>query len=782
MDPANDAGEISTDGDVMTTASTEGASGDHAQPTSKGWGEGYSPSPSGAIERGLRNVASTLTPSWRSLAFLLSILCALTAVLAFAGNAGAVTRTGGTGTDPWIASDLADYAPGSVVNVMGGSWQPGESVHINVNDNQGQTWVRNADVTADANGDITDSFNLPNWFVASYGVTATGASGSVATTSFTDGNATSVTGTVTDSVTLAAISGATVTCTSGCNNTPTASTTTNGSGTYIFDNTTTKLTFAGNGPTTLVLTVSKSGYTNGTITLSNVNNGDMLTGKNVALAPSIQNQATLSITGPNDATYGVPDQTITTSGGSGTGATTFSAGTSSACSIVSGELHVISGTGSCAITATKAGDSNFNPTTSAPFAVTIHKATLAVNADDQTKTYGDADPTATWSYSGFVNGDTAGSVTVSGAAACSYAAHSANAGSYPNVITCAPGTLSSTNYSFVTGTKGDLTIEKATLAVNADDQTKTYGEADPTATWSYSGFVNGDTAGSVTVSGAAACSYAAHSANAGSYPNVITCAPGTLSSTNYSFVTGTKGDLTIEKATLAVNADDQTKTYGEADPTATWSYSGFVNGDTAGSVTVSGAAACSYAAHSANAGSYPNVITCAPGTLSSTNYSFVTGTKGDLTIDEGDPGRQRRRPDEDLRRCRPDGDLELQRLRQRRHRRQRHGQRRGRLQLRRPLGERRQLPERDHLRAGHAELDQLQLRDRHQGRPDDREGDPGRQRRRPDEDLRRCRPDGDLELQRLRQRRHRRQRHGQRRGRLQLRRPLGQRARILPER
>ena len=111
--------KISTDGDVMTTASTEGASGDHAQPTSKGWGEGYSPSSSGAIERGLRNVASTLTPSWRSLAFLLSILCALTAVLAFAGNAGAVTRTGGTATDPWISSELPDYAPGSTVNLLG---------------------------------------------------------------------------------------------------------------------------------------------------------------------------------------------------------------------------------------------------------------------------------------------------------------------------------------------------------------------------------------------------------------------------------------------------------------------------------------------------------------------------------------------------------------------------------------------------------------------------------------------------------------------------------------
>ena len=33
---------------------------------------------------------------------------------------------------------------------------------------------------------ISDSFNLPDWFVATYSVKATGASGAVATTSFTD--------------------------------------------------------------------------------------------------------------------------------------------------------------------------------------------------------------------------------------------------------------------------------------------------------------------------------------------------------------------------------------------------------------------------------------------------------------------------------------------------------------------------------------------------------------------------------------------------------------------
>ena len=40
---------------------------------------------------------------------------------------------------------------------------------------------------------------------------------------------------------------------------------------------------------------------------------------------------------------------------------------STACSIVAGKLHVVSGTGTCTITATKAGDADYEPTTSAPF-------------------------------------------------------------------------------------------------------------------------------------------------------------------------------------------------------------------------------------------------------------------------------------------------------------------------------------------------------------------------------------------------------------------------------
>jgi hypothetical protein len=87
---------------------------------------------------------------------------------------------------PTIQSDKADYAPGELVTLTGSGWQPGESVNIVVNDDVGQTWNRNVNVTADASGNISDSFNLPDWFVATYTVTATGVTSGTATHTFTD--------------------------------------------------------------------------------------------------------------------------------------------------------------------------------------------------------------------------------------------------------------------------------------------------------------------------------------------------------------------------------------------------------------------------------------------------------------------------------------------------------------------------------------------------------------------------------------------------------------------
>jgi hypothetical protein len=89
---------------------------------------------------------------------------------------------------PTISSDKADYAPGELISLTGANWQPGEDVHISVNDDTGSTWTRNVDVVADATGAIFDQFNLPDWFVATYSVVATGQTSGVAGTTFTDSN------------------------------------------------------------------------------------------------------------------------------------------------------------------------------------------------------------------------------------------------------------------------------------------------------------------------------------------------------------------------------------------------------------------------------------------------------------------------------------------------------------------------------------------------------------------------------------------------------------------
>ena len=109
-------------------------------------------------------------------------------LLAAAGTASAAEPFSPFG--PSISSNKADYAPGEHVVLTGSGWQPGETVSVFVEDDQNKTWSRNVDVTADGVGSFIDEFDLPEHFVATYSVTATGRQSGVARTSFTDAAAT----------------------------------------------------------------------------------------------------------------------------------------------------------------------------------------------------------------------------------------------------------------------------------------------------------------------------------------------------------------------------------------------------------------------------------------------------------------------------------------------------------------------------------------------------------------------------------------------------------------
>jgi len=93
-----------------------------------------------------------ISAGWGRLAFLLCVL------VAFVGGLAAHNASAAGIVPPSIASDQEDYAPGSLVTLTGSNWAAGEKVHVYVNDNGGQTWERNADVTANATGQITDQF------------------------------------------------------------------------------------------------------------------------------------------------------------------------------------------------------------------------------------------------------------------------------------------------------------------------------------------------------------------------------------------------------------------------------------------------------------------------------------------------------------------------------------------------------------------------------------------------------------------------------------------------
>ena len=51
--------------------------------------------------------------------------------------------------------------------------------------------------------------------------------------------------------------------------------------------------------------------------------------------------------------------------------------------------------------------------------ITVNKATLSVNADPASKTYGDADPAFTYTFSGFQFSDNAGNSSITGTGSCS---------------------------------------------------------------------------------------------------------------------------------------------------------------------------------------------------------------------------------------------------------------------------------------------------------------------------------------------------------------------------
>jgi len=318
--------------------------------------------------------------------------------------------------------------------------------------------------------------------------------------------------------------------------------------------------------------------------------------------------ATLTVTAPNAAmVYGGPMPTFTaTATGLVAPDTLLSLGVT--CTTTA---TVASPVGSYAIKCSGVTSTNYN-VTYVPGTLTITPAALIVTASNATKVYGAPLPALTATTTGLVAPDTLASLGVT----CTTTATAASpVGAYP--ITCSG--VTSTNYT-VTYVPGTLTITPAALTIAANNATRAYGAPLPAFTATYTGFVNGDTAASLT--GALACTTTATVASpAGTYP--INCSGQT--SVNYTIVY-TPGTLTVTAVPLTIAANNATKAYGAPLPVFTVTGTGFVNGDAVGSLL--GALSCTTTANATSpVGSYP--INCTG--LTSPNYT-ITYAPGTLTV------------------------------------------------------------------------------------------------------------------------------------------------------
>ena len=350
------------------------------------------------------------------------------------------------------------------------------------------------------------------------------------------------------------------------------------------------------------------------------------------LAPGSGPSATFSVTPPIISqtitfnplpaeTYGAADFSPgATSTNSGTPPITYTSDNTAVATIVGGNIHIV-GVGTANITASQAADGTHSAATSVKQLLTVNTAALTITADNQTSVYGATLPALTISYAGFVNGDNAGSLTTAPTVSTTATAASP-AGNYSLI---ASGAIDA-NYT-ITYVAGTLTIGKAPLTITADNQNSTYGALIPTLTASYSGFVNGDNASSLTIAPILTTT-GTSSSPVGNYP--ITASGAVDANYTISYVAGT---LIIAKATLTITADNQSSTYGSAIPTLTASYSGFVNGDNTASLTTLPTVSTPATAASP-AGNYP--LTASGAVDNNYTISYVAGTltigKAALTI------------------------------------------------------------------------------------------------------------------------------------------------------
>ena len=175
---------------------------------------------------------------------------------------------------------------------------------------------------------------------------------------------------------------------------------------------------------------------------------------------------------------------------------------------------------------------------------------ITIAASPQTKTYGTADPTFSWQITA---GSLIGGDGITGSLPRA-------AGEHVGTYAIQQGSLTAgANYN-LSYVGANLTILPAPLTITADNQAKVFAAALPTLTVSYSGFVNGDTAASLTTPPTPTTSAKASSSVSGN-PYAIAVSGAKDNDYAISYVPGT---LTVTPAPLAIAQPPGTAVVGNA--------------------------------------------------------------------------------------------------------------------------------------------------------------------------------------------------------------------------
>jgi len=261
-------------------------------------------------------------------------------------------------------------------------------------------------------------------------------------------------------------------------------------------------------------------------------------------------QATVTVSAPASAAYGTPGGTAIAGGGSGTGAYSYSAAGSTACSVdpVSGVITVTSGTGTCSITAMRAGDTTY--LVSAPSAaatVTILKGTQAALTvtGPASVTYG---TTGTATSSG---GSGTGALTFSAGTStgCAVAGTTVSVSNASGTCSLTATMAADNNYNAATSAAFPVTLNKATQAALTvtGPASVTYGS---TGTATATG---GSGSGALTFSAGAStgCAVVGTTVSVSNASGTCSLTATMAADNNYNLATSAAFPVTLNKATQA---------------------------------------------------------------------------------------------------------------------------------------------------------------------------------------------------------------------------------------